>query len=120
MINENRIVPVTKTDLISLYGFILNMTDPGIYAKLDPVEIGVFEIPESYTAGALICSEPVKTIDLTNLAEDTWVVFVPAYDFEGVTGATLEESGDEIIPDGVSLYSIGYESSAYTAHKMTV
>lgn len=101
MVNENRIVPVTKMDLISLFGSVaalmldLSGAEPVI---LDPVEMGVFEVESN---GIYLLSEPAKSIDFAATATAATVVFVPGYDYEGITlaGAAVEPGEGSILPE---------------------
>lgn len=89
MINKDRIVPVTKTDLLTLYFTVLRLTaDVGIPQALDADDAdGNFTLPD--TAGAtFIASEPVKTFSGV-LGENTIVYFIPAY------GCTIEGVDEE-------------------------
>lgn len=101
MVNENRIVPVTKMDLISLFGSVASLmlslsgAEPVI---LDPVETGVFEIESN---GMYLLSEPAKSVDFAATATSATAVFIPGYDYEGITlaGAAVEPSEDSILPE---------------------
>lgn len=111
----DRIVPIHRTDLISLYyaAFAIGGSAP---TKIVAVAPGVFEIEE-----AGLCVEPVKKAKITT--ESGEIYFVPAYDFEGFTNESDEKitiDGAEVDPDGVSLYSLTISSGTYTAAKITM
>ncbi len=113
MINADRIVPITKLDLISMYGVILKVGSVNV-TKLDATDV---EGDFSAAAGTYLCSQPVKSFDFTG-ASGT-VYFVPAYDFVGFTksGAAVTVSGD-VDPDGASLYSAALSSGTVTITKV--
>lgn len=118
MINKDRIVPVTATDLLSLYGLILGQTVEGGVSALDAVEIGNFEVTEA--DGALICAEPVAKLNFGDGVSSATVYFVPAYDYAGfeVNGAAVETTGDEVDADHGNLYSATLASGAVTIAKV--
>ena len=118
MINTNRIVPITKTDLISMYGLILlqNSSNSAL-AKLeaDTVE-GDYTIKTNNAV--LIADQPVKTVDIdatTSSVSAATLYFVPAFDYAGFTvnGAAVTPTGD-VNPDGHTLYKAVFGSSAVT------
>lgn len=101
MINNERIVPVTQIDLISLYGLILKLSQSTAPTALDATTVnGQFTVAE---AGTYIASEPVQTLDFT--ATSGTVYFVPAYDYSGFTvnGAAVTPTGD-VLADARTLY----------------
>ena len=59
MINTNRIVPVTETSLIDLYGIILK--DVSNIEKFSAVNAGEFE--QATNSKVVLCDEPVKTFN---------------------------------------------------------
>ena len=112
MINTNRIVPVTATDLISLYGVVLlqDSNNSGIEA-LETDEIGVFEVTDN--SGIFLASEPVKSLTFGDGVTASTVYFVPAYDFVSVEGAD-----DEVDADGRTLYKAVLSSGSVTVTKI--
>lgn len=118
MINSNRIVPVTKTDLITLYGNMLVLAGTTI-AKVDANDAsGVFEITSG--SGNLIASEPVNACDFGEDVTAAVLYFVPGYDYAGfsVAGAAVTTSGAEVDPDGVTLYTATLATGAVTIAKV--
>lgn len=107
MINEDRIVSVTKTDLLSLYGVILKAANVDV-AKLDATATGTFEISEALTTGYVLADEPVKSLDIASAVTSASVYFVAAYDFEGFTvggaSATIASASVDVEKDGNTLY----------------
>lgn len=110
MINKDRIVPITATDLISLYGVILAASgkNPTVVKATNPAQ---FEISN---AGVQIANEPIETCDFT--ASSATLYFVPAYNFAGFTvnGAAVELGGVDVQTDGASLYTATLSSGAVT------
>lgn len=104
MINENRIVPVTKTDLITLYGNILKIASVNVTALTTDATDGTFVIASA--SGTVLANEPVKSLEITAGTSAT-IYFVPAYDFTGFTiaGSPVTTSGATVDPDGVTLYT---------------
>lgn len=119
MINKNRTVAVTATDLISLYALILKVSG----VTLDKVDAkdpnGTFEIEEDPTDD-LIASEPVKSFDFAGTSSAAVVYFVPTYDYEGfkIAGAAVVATGDEVIADHANLYKATLASGAVAIEKV--
>lgn len=121
MINKDRIVPVTRTDLVSLYALILKVsgTTLTVVSAEDPE--GNFELAEAPGSGFVIANEPVATFDFGADVSAATVYFVPAYDYAGFTadGAALTATGDEVEADGCGLYLATLASGAVTIAKVS-
>lgn len=120
MVNMNRIVPVKATDLISLYGIILNQAHSDtINALLESTDIGTFSLA-SATASNYLANEPVVTCDV-GADVTTSIYFVPAYNFEGFTRQgvkfTVANNGVTIDKDGSTLYKASLSGSTCTYTK---
>lgn len=107
MINEDRIVSVTKTDLLSLYGVILKTANVDV-AKLDSTGTGTFEISQALTTDYVLADEPVKSLDIASTVTSASIYFVAAYDFEGFTiggaSATIASGSADVETDANTLY----------------
>ena len=106
MINNDRIVPITAIDLISMYGLILIAmlgTNNKPVALSASTTNGEFEVSE---AGTFILDEPLKSCNTAAGLTRTHVYFVPAYDYSGFTvnGAAVTTQGGEVTADGKTLY----------------
>lgn len=107
MINTDRIVPVQKIDLISLYGLILLQNDDnsGLTAA-EATHPGIFEITDA--TNILIANEPVATCDFAEDVTAATIYFVPAYNYTGFTlngaAATIDAESDDVEADGRTLY----------------
>ena len=125
MINNDRIVPVTQTDLLSLYGLILKQNSSfSALAKLaaDTVD-GEFQVKTN--SAVLIANQPVKTVDIdatTSSVSGCTVFFVADYDYAGFTidGVTEEPAAgsDDVIPDAKTLYKAVLSSGDITITKV--
>lgn len=113
MINQDRIVPITTIDLISLYGLILQQNEATLAAVDATTTDGQFVVTEASTP--LIASEPVQTMDFASAVTSATVYFVAAYDYAGFTinGAAVTPTGD-VNADGRTLYKAGLASGAIT------
>lgn len=120
MINNDRIVPITACDLISMYGLILKQASGNsALAALEAASVdGQFEVA-SGAGSLLIANEPVKTIDFATGYTAGTVYFVPAYDYAGfsINGAAVTPTGD-VEADGRTLYKAVLASSAVTITKV--
>ena len=120
MINKDRIVPITKCDLLSMYGTILNLgcyvtgnTAPSVL-EANNVE-GDFVVTGTGSAGSFIANQPVKTLDFAAGVTGAEIWFVPAYDYKGFTinGVDVVPTGS-VNPDGVTLYQASLADGAVT------
>ena len=110
MINTSRIVPVMKTDLLSLYGTMLTLANVS-YSVLASDIKGDFSVTGSGSAGTFLCNQPVKSLDIPAAVTGCTVYFVAAYDFAGLTVAgaapTFNSSyldNDDVAADCATLY----------------
>lgn len=123
MINNDRIVPVQKIDLLSLLGTVLGLigTSYSVLASSD-VE-GTFSVTGTGAAGNLLANQPVKTLDFASGVTSGTVYFVAAYDFAGITvagaAATIAEGSATVEPDGVTLYKAVLSSGSVTVSAVT-
>ena len=123
MINNDRIVPVQKIDLLSLIGTILglNNTSYTVIAAKD-VE-GDFEVTGSGAAGNKLANQPLKSCDFKSGVTSGTVYFVAAYDYEGfkVAGAdaTYADGSATVKKDGVTLYKAVLGSGEVTVTAIT-
>ena len=118
MINNNRIVPVEKIDLLSLYGIILlQHADLSSLAKLAASTVeGDFSCT---TASALvICDQPLKSLNFGSSITAATIYFVADYAYTGFTktGATLTVTNPEggVKADGCTLYKAVLSTNALT------
>ena len=120
MINEKRIVPVEKTDLLSLYGLILKMgsNNATLAAALAATIDGDYEITEASTP--LIADQPVKSVDFASDVSTATLYFVAAYDYVGfsINGTAVETTGDDVVADDNTLYKAELASSAIEITKV--
>ena len=118
MMNQNRIVPVTQSDLISLYSSALVLHDGTIEQKSVASEDvpAVFDIAD--VSGVFLLDEPVKKATVASGAEVT-LYFVAAYDFEGIYVAGSDEPlSADIDNDGKSLFKAVIADGAATVSKV--
>lgn len=123
MINNERIVPVTITDLISLYSVILKSDLSGSLAKLEADAPGEFTVKSGATA--LIAAEPVKTLDIdatTSSVSSATVYFMAAADYTGFTidgtAETPAEGSEEVNGGSGDLYKAVLASGDITITKV--
>lgn len=115
MINNDRIVPVTKIDLLSLYGLIIKARGTSVTAINADDVLGNFSQSAN---GTTFASQPIKSYDFGNSVTSATVYFVPALDFEGFTkgGSSVTETGT-VEKDGATLYVATLASGAVTYTK---
>lgn len=120
MINENRIIQVTKTDLLTLYGNILTIAGTSVSAVSAVNANGDFVVEATGDAGNVIANEPVKSVDFADGVTAAVVYFIPNYSYAGfsIDGTAVETAGAEVDPDGVTLYTATLSSSTVTIAKV--
>lgn len=114
MINAKRIVPVTKSDLLTLYGNIIKLAGTSV-SKVDATDIGIFDLASG--SGNLIASEPVKHLNFGSSVSAAVVYFIPAVDFEGISINNTEQTVS-VDADGSTLYTATLADSAVTVAKV--
>lgn len=124
MVNKDRIVPVTKTDLLSIYATIFQVMasdTPTTFLNADNAE-GDFTITadtSGLSGGLAIASEPVKSLLFAlplSSSSNIVFMFIPAVDFEGFKAWADAEGGSvmdlpylgEVIADGATLHTFRY------------
>ena len=108
MVNKDRIVPITKTDYLSLIATVLTLSGETFdLLPADDVE-GNFTIS---TDGTYLLNEPAKSI---NFEDDGTALFVPAFGFEGVMQET-----DPVLDGTATLYSAANSSGTVTLSAVT-
>lgn len=126
MVNNDRIVPIQKIDLLSMYGTILTIANVSfaVIAAIDT--LGDFSVTGSGAAGNKLANQPVKTLDFASGVTGGTVYFVPAYDFSAITVAgvvaTIDTDGlalADVVPDGVTLYKAVLASGEVTITAVT-
>lgn len=116
MINSSRIVPVTRTDLLTIYGNVLKMAGTSV-AAVSASNPGVFA-PASFS-GNVIADEPVKSFDFGSTTAGV-VYFIPAFDYEGflVSGSAVTTAGATVSADGATLYTATLSTGTVTIAKV--
>lgn len=119
MINNNRIVPITTIDLITMYGLILKLAASTAPEALEAIDTAG-DFAQDTNSKTVLCNEPVKSVTFGSSVTAATVYFVPAYDYKGFTktGATLTEAGVDVDADGRTLYSATLSSGTLTFAKV--
>ena len=111
MINNNRIVPVERIDLLSLYATMLKMAGQDFDVLEAATADGQFAITEA-PEKALFANQPVKSleVDASVASSGLALYFVADYDYSGfivkARGSVIpvETTGDAVVADGCTLY----------------
>lgn len=98
MINKDRIVPITRTDLLSFFAAIYNTVMQTPLTILS-VEDGEVTLPVG-ASGAYLAAEPIKA--LPTVGAGVTLYFAPAYDFEMTM--TPGSGADEFVANPGNLY----------------
>lgn len=115
MINANKIVPVTKSDLLSILANAAVLAAKTVTA-LAATAPGVFSISENPSTDVTICNEPVKSFDFASGSSAATVYFIADYAYEGfkVAGTAVTTSGATVDPNSATLYKATLSSGAVT------
>lgn len=103
MINTDRIVPVIRTDLLTLIGTMMKLAGTTV-AAAESVNIGEFAV--SSASGNYLANEPVRKFNFVS-GTSAVVYFVPDYEYDGfyIAGNKVSTSGATVNPDGKTLYT---------------
>lgn len=117
MINQDRIVPITRVDLLTLYGNIMKLAGTTV-AAVEASAPGVFVV--SSGSGNVIANEPVQSFDFASGVSSMVVYFVAAYDYDGfkVQGTKVATSGATVAADGATLYTATLSGGTVTIAKV--
>lgn len=121
MVNNDRIVPISKIDLISAYGTQMALAGTSFGVIASATVEGDFSVTGSGSVGNKLANQPVKTLDFASGVTAGVVYFVAAYDYEGfkVAGTAVTTSGATVVPDGATLYTATLSSGAVTIAAVT-
>ena len=116
MINTNNIVPVTATDLLTIYGNVLKIAGVSI-EKLTGAN-GAYQVKAN--SKFYIADAPVASLDFDATASSVTagtVYFIPDYHFTGVTKDGTKVTAT-VEADGNTLYSAVLSSGTVTVAKV--
>lgn len=116
MINNDRIVPITQTDLLSAYSTMLALAGTS-FTKISGDKEGNFKLA-SDASGNILCDAPVKSLDFST-ASAAVVYFVGAYDFKEiiVNNAVVTPTGT-VSKDVATLQTATLATGAVTIAKV--
>ena len=116
MINENRIVPITATDLLTNLGTTMILANISV-EKLTGAN-GKYEVKTN--SKTYICDAPVKTLNIDKTASSltaNTTYFVADFDFEGVTVDGTKVTAT-VSADACTLYSAVLAEGSVTVSKV--
>lgn len=113
MINANKIIPVTKSDLLSILANAALLAAKTVTA-LTATAPGVFAISSNPSTDVTICNEPVKSFDFASGSSAATVYFIADYEYEGfkVAGVAVTTSGAEVDANSATLYKATLSNGA--------
>lgn len=121
MINADRIVPVTKSDLLSIYANAALLGGSTV-TKIAASAPGEFTVAATISTTWGIANEPLKKLNFGASASSGTVVFIPADDYEGFyINGTFEEpadGSDTVDANGAELYKAVLSSGDITITKL--
>ena len=103
MINQDRIVPVVRTDLLTLLGTMIKLAGTSI-AAAESSAVGEFTVASA--SGNYIANEPLRKFNFAS-GTSAVVYFIADYEYDGfyVAGTKVVTSGTAVNPDGKTLYT---------------
>lgn len=116
MVNHDRIVPITKVDLLTLIGTILGLNGTSYTVlKASTVE-GAYSVTGTGDAGNKLADQPVQSLDFAEGVTAAVVYFVAAYDYAGISvaGTAVTPTGATVKADGKTLYKAALSSGTVT------
>ena len=122
MINNNRIVPVQKIDLLSLYGLVLlqDSNNANLTAVAASNVEGDFNITSA--SNPLILNEPVQSVNIASGVSTATIYFVAGYNYAGFTlnnvAVVPTEPTEGVLNDAKTLYKAALSSGAITITKV--
>lgn len=120
MVNNDRIVPITNIDFLSMIGTVLTLNGTNFtVAQAQTVE-GDFTISPAEGQRNFLVNQPVKTINVAT-SEAANIYFVAAYGYAGfsINGTAVTTTGDTVQPDGITLYKAVSAGNAVTITAVT-
>jgi energy-converting hydrogenase Eha subunit C len=125
MVNNDRIVPITKIDYLSMIGTAMTLASTSFSVLASDVE-GTFTVTGTGAAGNKLANQPAKSINFASGVTSGTVYFVASNDFTGITvagaAATIDDSGvalADVAKDGVTLYTAALSSGTVTITAVT-
>lgn len=115
MINANKIIPVTKSDLLSILANACLMCGKTVTAIAASAP-GVFAISSNPSTDVALCNEPVKVFDFASGSSAATIYFVADYDYQGfkVAGTAVTTSGADVDANSATLYKATLSSGSVT------
>lgn len=119
MINTDRIIPVTASNLLDIIGIAMQLAGKSA-TKVSASEVGTFAITSG--SGNTLANEALKSADFGASVTSMVLYFIPAYDYEGfsVAGTAVTTSGATVVADGQTLYTATLADSAVTIAKVNL
>ena len=121
MINNDRIVPITKIDRLSQIGEVLKLAGTS-FTKLAALDVdGNFKATGTGDVGNILCDQPVKSFDFASGVTAGVAYFIAGKDYEGfkLAGVATDTAGADVDNDVATLYTATLSSSTVTIAKIT-
>lgn len=126
MVNKDRVIPVQKTDFLSLIATVMALNGTSFTVLKSPDVDGNFVSAVTGSVGNVLCNQPVKTLALSGSATSATVYFVCDYAFEGIkvgsSAATIASAGlsyADLLKDGITLYKAVLATGEITLSAVT-
>lgn len=115
MINNERIVPITTTDYLSMIGTVMKLAGT-TFAVAESTGIGTFAVTATGNAGNLLVNEPVISCNFAESTTAAVVYFVPDFNYKGfeIDGVLVSTAGATVKKGGVTLYTATLSSGTVT------
>ena len=116
MINNDRIVPIIKTDYLTFVGTVLAIANVSYTVAKSADVDGNFTVTGSGAAGNILANQPVTTLNFASGVTGATVYFLADKDYKGfkIAGTAVTTTGATVINDGATLYKAVLADAAVT------
>ena len=116
MINKKRIVPIQRTDLLTLVGTVFGLGGTSYTVAASSDVEGTFALTGSGDIGNILCDQPLASCNFASGVTAGVVYFVAAKDYRGfsINGTATVTAGATVIKDCATLYKATLSSGTVT------
>lgn len=120
MINNERIVPITTVDYLSMIATVMKLNGT-TFTVAEADGIGTFTVTATGNAGNKLANEPVISCNFAESTTAAVVYFVPDFNYKGfeIDGVLVSTAGATVKKDGVTLYTATLSSGTVTIDKVS-
>ena len=120
MINNERIVPITTTDYLTMIATVMKLNGT-TFTVAEADGIGTFTVTATGDAGNKLANEPVISCNFAESTTAAVVYFVPDFNYKGfeIDGVLVSTAGATVDTDGTTLYTATLSGGTVTIAKVS-